>query len=650
MRNRTPSQEEISSTERLLDVIRGEEPSPGKIRKVSVAPPRPAGRKAFAGKAIRVSRKTTLGVDVGRTHLRMIKAAQVSDTRWKMLDYRAVPFEPALRKDAAAFADFLRAAVLDFGGARSKFQLWSIVSSGNVEVRHIRIPKVARKLIHNTVYWTVKKESNFDDKDTIFDFEVQGEVVEKGINKIPVLTYLTPRHDVAEAKELFQKAGLKLAGLTIAPFAIQNLFRTGWMPHAEKAVAALYIGNDFSRIDIFFEGNLVLTRGIKSGVSSMVESLMESFNEENALVLEDSSEGVVLSSAGGGDFGGGSRVMESRDARELLFSFFTGEPQAPGPEQASFQMSEDDVFQMISPAIERLVRQVERTLEHYTGILGNESVSRIYISGLTGVWKLPANCIGEQLGIGHDIFDPIAPGLLMRDGVTPPDDLGDRTPFGLSLGLALCDDSRTPNLLFTYKAREEKAAVLRLNRGIFLVFAAVMSVLLVLFGWLEHMAGVKRAELASLRQTLEQYSPFPDQNLIAQMVVKAKKRQQELKEWTGNFAGLAVIGELTRLTPQNIRLVSVNAGFGTKSEEKPVPPGKQPAAEDKEKNRNTGRTLVVDGIVRGERQTLEAALAGYLMKLGASPLFTNPSVHSSNLETYQEEGEVLHFVLHMGIQ
>ena len=52
-----------------------------------------------------------------------------------------------------------------------------------MNVRHIVIPKVAKKQIENAVYWTIKKETPFDDKDTVFDFEIQREVTEQGIGK-----------------------------------------------------------------------------------------------------------------------------------------------------------------------------------------------------------------------------------------------------------------------------------------------------------------------------------------------------------------------------------------------------------------------------------------------------------------------------------
>ena len=54
------------------------------------------------------------------------------------------------------------------------------------------------------------------------------------------------------------------------------------------------------------------------------------------------------------------------------------------------------------------------------------------------------------------------------------------------------------------------------------------------------------------------------------------------------------------------------------------------------------KTLILDGIIQGERINLESMLAGYLMELKNSPLFDRPSIDRKFFEFY-ENREVLHF-------
>ena len=57
----------------------------------------------------------------------------------------------------------------------------------------------------------------------------------------------------------------------------------------EGTIASLFIGTDFSRIDIYSEGNLVMTRDIRAGLNSLVDALAEGFNE-----IKTSSDGQLF--------------------------------------------------------------------------------------------------------------------------------------------------------------------------------------------------------------------------------------------------------------------------------------------------------------------------------------------------------------------
>ena len=543
-----------------------------------------------------------VGVDLGYTDLKLVKLLQLSDQKWKLLDYKCVPFQPRVPKGTPEFAAFLKAALAEFCGPPKRVKLWTIMSAARVDVRHLRIPKVAKKQVANAVYWTAKKEAPFDEKETIFDFEVHGDVIEKGIRKIAITVYIAPKQEVEETKNLFSKSGFTLTGITISPFALQNLFRTGWMPTFDQTVASLHIGHDWSRIDIFSRGSLVLTRGIKTGVNSMIESLMEGVGES----------------------------MDMEQARKALFSLSPASlPLAE--EDAGFQLKEQEIFDMVRPAVDRLIRQVERTFEHYTVTLGNESVGKVYISGAINTYIPLVDYIGDQLGVDTNLFDPLdSAGTPFSGAVIPPESTAERAPFALALGLALSDNTRTPNLIFTRKDKEKQASITRINQGIFAAFMFVVVFCLGIFWYLENSVDQKKATIAQLQQERAQYSPRVDQTLILQMAASAQKNQQSLKGNSKKFLAMAVVGELSTLTPSNIRLLSITADLGSLPEDK---------------SKSAEKSLVVDGIILGDYQRLEASLAGYMMRLESSPIFSTPVIQKRALESYDEEGDVLHFTL-----
>jgi hypothetical protein len=48
-------------------------------------------------------------------------------------------------------------------------------------------------------------------------------------------------------------------------------------------------------------------------------------------------------------------------------------------------------------------------------------------------------------------------------------------------------------------------------------------------------------------------------------------------------------------------------------------------------------TLILDGIVQGDRLILESALAGYLMELRNSPIFDQPSISKKSFERFENK-------------
>ena len=626
--------DDISSTEKLLDVIRGDKTTADKTPGVSDNTLSTKEAKSISKKIKPFQKSITVGVDIGYHDLRLAKVKQVSHKEWKLLGFMKAPLEPQIPKESPEFPDFLKSTLTKFCGSSKKIKLWTLMPAAQVEIYHFRIPKVAKKQIANTVYWTLKKETSFSENGTIFDFEVQGNVIEKGIHKTAVVVCTVSKEEVEKIQTLFSKSGFPLTGLTIAPFANQNLLRTKWISPVEETIAGLYIGRDSSRIDIFHQGNLGLARAIKTGINSMIESLMEGINK--------SKEGISIEikmpereDTSTPDSSKEDLHMNIDEARKVLLSLSPDSPPLTETDPG-FHLKEEQIFEMIQPAIERLTRQIERTFQHYSETLGNERVEKIIFSGGLNDYRPLINYIGDQLGIDNDIVDPLDPGNPFLNDILPPDSVSERLSFALAVGLALSDNSHTPNLIFIYKDKEKLAGISRINRGTLVAFIFIMAICSGIFLWQGHTAELKKAKIDQLHKELLQYSPEVDQNLIMLMADKVKRKHKDLKEYSKKYLAMAVISDLAMRTPSNIRLRSITADFGSITEDKTT----------KEKTKGTPKALVVDGIILGDRGMLESSLAGYIIKLESSPIFSKLSIIKSNLE-HNEEREALHFILNI---
>lgn len=548
----------------------------------------------------------TVGVDIGHQTLRLVKTAQVSGRKWTLIDFAGVPFGHLESRDHPRFPAFLKSEIEKFCDVQA-CHLWAIVSAAQFDVRQISIPRLEKKEIANAVYWTLQKEIPFDEKETVFDFEVQGEVAERGAPRLLVTAYLLPKQEVEKLRKIFSQAGLILNGTTTTPFALQNIFQTGIVPSAEETFGSLFIGNNFSRIDIYRKAKLVLTRGIKAGAGSMVDSLMDEYNEKR---------------------GGTSGPMNAEQARRALFSL-SPDSEPPKGAEDGVRLTEPEIFELISPALERLIRQVERTFEHYMNRTGGDSIRKIYVTSAMNVSQSLTQYVGEQLAMESDIFDPVSDEVSSIGHAIASASLSERIAFAPALGAAVSDNAYTPNLIYTSKDRQKPERIAFINRMIFAAFLAAFLICSGVMVYLGYAGYHKKAVIASLEGELARHKPYIDRDMIAKMTEQLLQKQQTARAYSRRYLGMAAIAELSLLTPPEIRLYSMKADFG---------------GIDGEKKKEASPHVEVEGIVLGGRKDLEGALAEYVVKLGASPIFKRVDIRKSQFATYRDS-DFLRFVI-----
>jgi type IV pilus assembly protein PilM len=633
-------QDEISSTERLLDLIRSE--GEEAFSDSGLPSQQPGGRtKSFLRSPISFKKNITVGVDIGYDDLKLVKIKRVSDNSYELLEYAKVPFDPEIPRESSDFHRFLRPTLTEFCGSSKSMDIWCTISSARVETRQFRIPKVSSRQIPNAIYWTYQREAAFDEKEKVFDFEILGEVQEEQTTKINVLAYTVPADEVTGLKEMFAKAGFQLTGISIVPFAFQTLLRTRRVESADQQVASLYIGRDWSRIDIFSGGNLLLSRGIKAGVRTMMEALRKE--------IESSSKGLSLVKAPDEEVGR-IRAVKKKLKLDLELAqkcFFGYTPGVAPQDEAGKKLSinENKIFLMIQPALERLVRQVERTIRHFALNYENTRIGKIFISSGVSPHRKILNYIGEELGMPTEVLNPFSESANFVQHVPIPEPLSEQSSFAPAMGMALANNSRTPNFLFTYKDKRKDIRNRRINRSVFAAFAILIAVCVGISYVQERGIQEKDAHKMQLQQLLEGYNLRVDKNLILKLVQEIREKNKADQEIGKKYLNLAAIGEVVNLTPSNIRLLSIATQLG------PLP-NKAPQKDEKNKKQKAAapqpKILILEGIVEGDRLTLESALAGYLMELKDSPLFDQPTISNKSF-AFSGNDEVLHFTAKLNL-
>jgi hypothetical protein len=303
-------------------------------------------------------------------------------------------------------------------------------------------------------------------------------------------------------------------------------------------------------------------------------------------------------------------------------------------------LKEDKIFNMFLPALERLVRQVERTLRHYSLNYENARVEKIYISSGVNPHPRIVGYISEELGISTEILNPFADSPNFQTMVPIPESVSEQSAYVPAMGMALSNNTLTPNFLYTYKDKQTAVRSQRINRGVFGGFLLVMALCVGVSFWQDIQVKEKQHKKLQLKQRLERINLRVDKALILKLVEETQLQRRELGDIGEKYFGIAVINEITDLTPSSVRLLSISTQLSE-------PPGKKAVKKEKKKE-GAKRTLVIDGVVRGDRLVLESTLAGYLMELKNSPMFDRPTIRQKSLELYEDK-EVLRFTARLNL-
>ena len=430
-------------------------------------------------KALTFQKAIGIGVEIGNRCIKIAKINRISDKSFELLDYDTIDVEQADKFDTPRLAKALAAILTRFCTGLKRYDIWCCVASAKVETRCIRIPKLPKKQIPNAVFWTFSKEVSFSDKEMLLDFRILGDVNENGMTKTQVMTFTIPIAETEALKRLFSRTGHPLTGISIVPFAIQNLLKTGIVQETGQNTCCLFIGRDWSRITIYANGDLILSRGIKAGMHSMIDAIAEQYrhpsptNMPPTLVMEDRD---------------GNPPEEEDEyyaaAQEDFYRFLDAE------QHRTANRSQDgkpvDIFQTIYPAIDRLIKQVERTIAHFSLHFKRSGVSDILISGKMTANSAVISHIGSQLGVPVNILNPFPHPHAFTQKVTIPDFPAEKESFVPAIGIGLSSNELTPNFLFTYRHREKRNRARQIRIGISAASIGFLALLFCGFLWQEH--------------------------------------------------------------------------------------------------------------------------------------------------------------------
>ncbi len=596
---------------------------------------------------------TVIGINIGHDKLYMVKVAHQGGTP-VLAGAVAIPFTQGTGPASPHFSSFLGSKFNEFAGKDRNVEVWSQVPTAQVDIFTLRIPKVAPAKISETIYWAAMKEKAFTDDAYIFDYELHGDVLEKGITKMQCLAYTVPRQVVSKLQDVMRAANIKISGITVAPIALQSIFRANVFGGGGQSCAAVHIGKDWSRIDIFSNGNLVMSRGINTGASSFAAALTEEYNVVPVSDVPGQQRDLETSLFLDG---------ESAEEADFTFEFETPGPQAvetiphtvgqnpsmteaqalkvfmsrvlntasAGGQGPGEELTLEDILRLTESARSRLVKQIERTLEHYTSSLGAGAVQQVLFSGEISTNNTLLESISSELGVPCILLDPL--GVLSGAGASSVADPVERLSYNLAVGLALCSTETTPNILQTFKEKDVAKREEALTKKVVIAVAAAL-LLLVGYYFFDGMAVQKLNTEFNVEKT--NLSKFPKKvtpEEIRALTMQVGLKQAVLRQVSKRYEGLALINEISLITPSTVRLTLMDVFFDD--------------PDFSSRSQDNSRRMRLEGIIQGERGRLNGEMAAYMDILKKSPLFEPREIvlEDSVIENVPEKGNILKFKL-----
>jgi hypothetical protein len=264
---------------------------------------------------------------------------------------------------------------------------------------------------------------------------------------------------------------------------------------------------------------------------------------------------------------------------------------------------------------------MERTIRHFTLNFENARVEKIYVS--SGIQPHPRilDYIADEFGLPIEVIDPFAESEHFSTRPALPESTPERSLFAPALGMALASNAITPNFLHTHTDKRQASVTRNINRGMIFCLVALLLACTGFVFWQDQQIKDRDLKKLSLQNQLSSFDVRVDKNLILKLVERIRAQNRNLQGIGNNFLGVAVLGEVANSTPASVRLLSINARLGMSAS--PGPAGKaQPLK----------KMLVLEGVIFGERTTLEADLAAYLMAFKNSPLFKQTTISKKSQE------------------
>ncbi len=381
-----------------------------------------------------------VGIDIGASHLKIVGVKRTATPQLTFFSIIDIP------KDAQEgfFIDSIQRVLKENSITRPSVYL--NISEESIHLRRIETPPIPKEELPSALRWQAKDRLPYEIEKACIDFKVIREFTkEDGSKGLGVMLVTCLEGIVRKKAEMFKKMNLDLLSVNVSPFALENLIRIAGNIDPAMTVVVMDVGHIKTDISFYSNRNLQFTRSIPIASSDITQALC----------------GPLVSGADKIEF---SDEQADEIKREI------GIPYQP----MTFEkrgISAIQILTLIRGVLERLSREIKRSIDYYTSELGRENVSEILLAGGGSLLKNLDLYLSEELNIRVRKMEMPKAVRISKSGITEKENLHVLNAVGAAL-----DYSKKVNLLpEEYKLKKIEFVEKISLRMIAFVLAALLS-------------------------------------------------------------------------------------------------------------------------------------------------------------------------------
>lgn len=469
-----------------------------------------------------------IGLDIGSSSVKIAQFAKREDGLHLL---RAELSEiPTAEDDEAREKEILSALKHLFRGIDAKKSIIiTTIDCPQTAIKKVTTPYMPKAELRQGISLEAKNYFHFPIDQATLDFEILGDIVEKGVRKYDCLVGVSPVNTVNRYLALLGKAGIKSSSFVSSSYSLHKLWEHLAAGRDETA-CLINIGESHTELIISKGKYLMFTRNIPIAGSDFTKAMT----------------GLLVS-----DMGKTQLTME--EAEKIKRE--TGMPLQSDTRIIDNKIPAVQILAMLRSPAEQLVSEIDRCFDYYREESGGAKVGSVMLCGggasLTGLIKF----LSDALGMEVRLCDPLEGLKIEKDAVRERDRILHR--LDMAVGAAMTEAKGINLLPAEIKDQTQRT----IKRGTIEAIVTAVVIISVLFfvgmrikiNNFNKRISTAKLELSSLQTEIKKAEGIR----LAEMVLKDEPYWEDIFKELGSLIPDEVIIENIKMSDNRLHIKGI---------------------------------------------------------------------------------------------